>query len=445
MKYIFSLSILVALTVTATAQTWRINTVAGNGIQGFSGDGFTATNAALSGPLGVDMDSIGNYYILDYYNRRIRKVNTANVISTVAGIGVPGNTGDNSQATNASMSPRGLVVTKKGDMYIADESYAVIRKVNAITGVITRYAGNATYGYSGDGGAALGAQMKRPFGMALDAGGNLYVADVSSHTVRKITTSGIISTVAGDDTAGYSGDGGQAHLARLDSPYAVAVDRKGNVYISDHQNNVIRKVDTFNVITTVAGIYNTYGRTGDGGPAVLATLNGPKGIHVDSLGNLYICDGDNHVIRKVDTFGNISTIVGTGAEGFGGDLGLALGANLDNPYDIVVDRQGSLYIADANNQRIRKVYNAALAVPGIASGNVTVYPNPAGDEVTVSGLSMSDKVCVYDLTGRKMFDWTIDTDDARPFIIRSMIPGTYILQVLNNTGDLKFHMKLVKK
>ncbi len=318
MKYTFSLFIIALLTLSipARAQIYDINTVAGNGAQSFGGDGFSALAAALSGPLAVGIDSAENFYILDYFNSRIRKVNAAGIITTIAGTGTSGNTGDNSVATNATMSPRGMAVDKHGNVYIGDESYSVIRRIDHATNIITRYAGNATFGYSGDGGPAIFAQFNSPHGMVIDSAGDLFIADAGNHVIRKITPGGTITTVAGNDTAGYSGDFGLAIDAKLDSPYAVTVDRIGNLYISDHQNDVIRKVDTAGIITTYAGTYNTYGHTGDGGLAVLATLKAPAGLTIDTAGNLYICDADNQVIRKVDAAGRISTIIGIRFPGF---------------------------------------------------------------------------------------------------------------------------------
>ena len=449
MKYTFSLFIITLLTLSVSAQipVWKINTIAGNGVQGFNGDGFYARGEELSGPLAVNLDSAGNYYILDYYNNRIRKVNTAGIMTTVAGNGLPGNTGDNSLASTATMSPRGMAVDIAGNIFIADEAYSVIRRVDYATGIITRYAGNATFGYSGDGGSALNAQFRTPHGMTLDAAGNLFVADAGNHAIRKITPAGIISTVAGKDTAGYSGDFGLAIKAKLDSPYAVAVDRIGNIYISDHHNDVIRKVDTSGIITTYAGIYNTYSHTGDGGPATAATLNAPKGLTVDSIGNLYICDADNEVIRKVDLSGKITTIVGIGNQGFDGDLGTPLSAMLDNPYGIAIDKNGSIFIADANNQRVRKVYNATLLdVNTVARSCIEVYPNPVSGSIMVSGLVKSDKIVIYDMTGRQVTDTReVANDGTQIFKLNGLAPGTYLLQVLDKAGNRKTTAQLIKE
>ena len=450
MKYTFSLFITAILSISVSAQVpiWKINTVAGNGIQSFSGDGLTATYAGLSGPLAVGLDSTGAFYILDYYNRRIRKVNSnpSATITTVAGTGNPGNTGDNGIATSANISPRGMAVNKLGDIFISDESYSVIRRVDHITNTITRYAGNATYGYSGDGGPALSAQFSDPYGLTLDAAGNLYVADAGNHVIRKITAAGSISTVAGDDTAGYSGDFGLAIKARLDSPYAVTVDRIGNLYIADHGNDVIRKVDTSGIITTYAGTYGVYSHSGDGSLATLATLNAPAGLTIDSTGNLYICDADNHVIRRVDTLGIISTIVGVGTQGFAGDLGLATAAMLNTPFDIAVDKLGSLYIADANEQRVRKVYNSTLGISTVNKSNINVYPNPVNGNIMVSGLSVSDKVSVYEMSGRQISQtWEVANNSTQTFNLNDLAPGTYIMKVSDVTGNAKANFQLVKE
>ncbi|MFI5112212.1 MAG: choice-of-anchor D domain-containing protein [Terriglobales bacterium] len=333
-----------------------ITTVAGNGSYSYSGDNGPATIAGLYIPLGVAVDSAGNLYIADLSNNRIRKVDTSGTITTVAGggSGCPGQTdsvGDGCPATSAALNdPAGVAVDSAGNLYIAEENNR-IRKVDA-SGTITTVAGNGTAGYSGDGGPATSAKLSYPYGVAVDRAGNLYIADVYNNRVRKVDASGIITTVAGNGTGGYSGDGGPAISAEL-YPQGVAVDSAGNLYIGD-SNNLIRKVDASGVITTVAG-NGTPGYSGDNGPATSAQLYDPYGVAVDSAGNLYIADQRNQRIRKVDASGTITTVAGDGTEGYGGDNGPATSAELDYPHGVAVDSAGNLYIADAFNNRIRKV------------------------------------------------------------------------------------------
>ena len=266
-----------------------INTVAGNGTLGFTGDGGPATAAELNYPYGVAVDTAGNLYIADSGNNRVRKVTTDGVINTVAGNGTKGYSGDGGFATEAQLrGPNGVAIDTAGNLYIADEGSNRIRKVTT-DGVINTVAGNGGYGYSGDGGSAKEANLGIPFGIAVDIAGNLYIADRNNNRVRKVTLDGVINTVAGSGMSGYSGDGGAATAAQLYSPSGVAVDTAGNLYIADVNNYRIRKVTAGGVISTVAG-NGTSGFSGDGGPATEAKLLFPVGVAVDTADNLFISD-----------------------------------------------------------------------------------------------------------------------------------------------------------
>ena len=328
-----------------------ITTIAGSGETGlfggaFGGDGGPAIQAALDRPSGVAADGAGNLFIADMDNHRIRKVDPAGVISTVAGTGV--------------------------------------------------------FGSGGDGGPAVDARLFYPKGVAVDGAGNLFIADMDNHRIRKVDPAGVISTVAGTGEffGGFGGDGGPAIQADLDSPSGVAVDGAGNLFIADMGNHRIRKVDAAGTITTIAGSGETgffgggfSGDGGDGGPAIQADLDSPSGVAVDGAGNVFIADRDNHRIRKVDAAGVISTVAGTGVFGFGGDGGPADLAQLRRPYDVALDGTGNLYIADSSNHRIRvltpmtgdgteepgqpmtapaptAVLNAASFTPGAAPGSL---------------------------------------------------------------------------
>ena len=233
--------------------------------------------------------------------------------------------------------------------------------------------------------------------------------------------------------------------AQLDSPYAVAVDRNGVLYIADHQNNVIRMVDLTGNIYTIAGT-GALGYTGDGGLAVTATFNYPTGIAVDTFGNIYISDSYNNAIRMIDTAKNINLFAGNTYPGFGGDLGGPLGANLYHPYGVDVDAYGSVFIADVNNQRIRKVYITTVGINDVnSSREVEAYPNPFVHEIVVSGLVMSDKVCVYDLAGRAVGEtWTASNDGEETFKINDLAPGMYLLRVSDAAGNTKATIKMTK-
>jgi trimeric autotransporter adhesin len=336
-----------------------ISTVAGNGIPSFFGDGGAATAAALNYPVGVAVDNEGNLYIADQRNNRIRKVTTAGIISTVAGKGGDGFSGDGGPATAAQLyGPGGVAVDSSGYLYIADEGNNRVRIVTA-AGVISTVAGNGIPGFGGDGGAATAAQLNLPSSVAVDNAGNLYIADQRNNRIRKATTAGIISTVAGEGGNGFSGDGGPATAAVLNYPVNVAIDNAGNLYIADSENNRIRGVTTAGIISTAAG-NGSIGFSGDGGEATAALLNIPWGVTIDNAGNLYFSDSGNARIRKVTPAGVISTVAGDGVSGFGGDGGPATAAQMRNPKGVTVDSEGNLYIADEGNHRIRKVTAAGV-------------------------------------------------------------------------------------
>jgi sugar lactone lactonase YvrE len=349
-----------------------ITNVAGIGAPGYSGDNGPAINAALNEPFGAAVDASGNVYIADYGNNRIRMVSPSGIITTVAGNGTSGYSGDSGSATNAELNePYGVALDGFGNIYIADFGNGRIRKVNT-SGIITTVAGNGTYGYSGDNGPATNAQLQAPSGVALDASGNIYIADIGNDRIRKVNTSGVITTVAGNGTYGYSGDNGSATNAELNEPLGMAVDASGNLYIADEANNRIRKVGPSGIITTVAG-YGPTGFSGDNGPATGAELWYPSGVALDASGNLYIADQNNDRIRKVNASGIITTIAGNGTFGYSGNNGPATSAELDLPVGVTLDCSGNLYIADRQNEGIRKVSEVA---PSLFEA-VTSFPTTA--------------------------------------------------------------------
>jgi subtilase family serine protease len=339
-------------TVTVTQSTppssgYTISTVAGNGTSGSSGDGGPASSAELGYPSGVAVDGAGNLFIADTFNARIRKVTPAGAISTVAGNGTRGFTGDGGPATSAELRlPGGVAVDSVGDLFIADETNNRIRKVTA-AGAISTVAGNGTPGFSGDGGPATSAELFEPGGLAVDSGGNLFIADSMNNRIRKVTPAGTISTVAGNGVEGFGGDGQPAIVAELNQPNGVAIDSAGNLFIADLANNRIRKVTPAGTISTVAG-NGTPGFSGDGGPATSAELFSPWDVAVDGAGNLFIADAFNDCIRKVTPGGTIGTVAGNGTPGFSGDGGLSTLAELRMPEAVAVDGAGNLFIADTS-------------------------------------------------------------------------------------------------
>jgi uncharacterized protein (TIGR03437 family) len=342
-----------------------IQTFAGNGSDSYAGDGGPATAAAMMDPLGVTLDSAGNLYIAGAL--RIREV-SGGIIATIAG----STFGDGGPAVFGSLNfPVAVAKDGNGNVYVADSGHNSVRKI-AVDGAITTLAGTGLAGYSGDGGPAAKAQLNQPAGVAVDASGAVYIADTLNSRVRKVAGDGSIATVVGGAAGGSSGDGGPASQAELEGPRGIAIDAGGNLYIADSGNNVIRKVSIAGTIATVAG-NRTPGYSGDNGPATAAKLNFPSAIAVDSSGDLYIADTRNNVVRKVDTRGAITTVAGTGSTaGVGpagyGDGGPATSAELNLPQGVAVDPARNLYIADALNERIRMV-NAAGVINTIAGNS----------------------------------------------------------------------------
>jgi sugar lactone lactonase YvrE len=336
-----------------------ISTVVGDGIPAYSGDGGPAVNASLQYPYqGIEFDSNGNFYIGDTHNNVIRRVDgVSGIITTVVGNGSEGYSGDGGLAINAMLSkPAGIAFDNGGNLYFSDQFNNRVRRVDAGTGIITTVAGDGAFAYYGDGGPATSAALAHPVGVNFDSSGNLLIADPYNNRVRKVDSiTGIITTIAGNGTAGYTGDGGLATAATLNSPEDFARDSLNNLYIAEVGNNVIRKIDTAGIITTVAG-NGAAGYSGDGGPATSAQIYTPWDVAVDSNGNIFFAQAYNEVIRKVEaTTGFITTVAGNGVYGFSGDGGPATSANLATPTGITVDGAGRLYISDTNNHRIRMV------------------------------------------------------------------------------------------
>lgn len=356
-----------------------ITTVAGTGQAGFNGDGPNALAAQLSFPRDVAVDASGNLYIADTNNSRIRRVTPQGAISTVAGSGLFGFFGDGGPAVTASLAaPHGIAVDAGGVLYIADTLNNRIRKVST-DGTMVTIAGGNTAGFSGDFGQAAFAQLNAPSGVAVDNSGNVYFADSGNHRVRLIDRQGNITTVAGGTSNGFKGDGGPATAALLNSPQSVAVDAAGNLYIADAENHRIRRVTPQKLISTLAGADPA---SGDGGLATASHLFLPSGVAVDTAGNVYISDTNNHRVRRVDPKGIITNFAGTGAAGYSGDSGVATLAQLNSPAGLAVDRAGNLYIADTANHAIRRVSGGVISTLGGTgvSGNT-------GDGGPVSGAS----------------------------------------------------------
>jgi sugar lactone lactonase YvrE len=380
-----------------------ITTVAGTGQDGFSGDNGPATKAWLDYPVGVAIDADGNVFIGDVENRRVRKVSPDGIITTVAGTGVEGFSGDGGPATKARLGSGGwLALDGAGNLYLSDQTYNRVRKISP-DGIISTVAGSgpttngAPGAYSGDGGPATAARLYEPTALAVDAAVNLFIADSAKHRVRKVSPDGIISTVAGSGPTGpdkgiAAGDGGPALAATLRGPFGLAVDGSGNLFLTDVDPEgtsaytgpraLVRKVSADGIITTVAG-NGVRGFSSDGGPAVKASLDGPNGVAVDKAGNLFIADYGNYRIRKVDANGIISTVAGTGKNPYAGDGVQATTTGLRGPFGVAVDAAGNLLFADTGypdhdedglgyGERVLKVFG--VAAPGLLAG--MPFPKP---------------------------------------------------------------------
>ena len=335
-RWVIGVFIGILFAASALSQQYTITTIAGTaGTAGFAGDGGSALGAQLKFPTGIVIDKSGNIYIADGLNNRVRKV-SGGVITTVAGNGTAGYTGDKGQAASAELNnPIGLALDSSGNLYIADSANNVIRMVTS-SGIITTFAGNNTAGYSGDKALATGAQLFNPVGVAADAAGNVYIADTGNNVIRQVYNGNIVTYAEG-----------------FTQPDAVAADSSGNIYVADTQGRRIVKYSN-GVYTTIAG--NGYGQfSGDNGPGPNAALYDPMGLAVDSSGNVYIADTFNCRIRKLTPAGIITTIAGNGALFFSGDGGPATQAALHFPHGVAVDSTGNVYIADTVNAVVREL------------------------------------------------------------------------------------------
>jgi sugar lactone lactonase YvrE len=349
-----------AAVVLLLAQGATLTSPIGTGKPGYAGDGGPAAKAEINQPFDLVHDAAGNLFFSDTGNHAIRRVDArTGVITTIAGTGRKGYGGDGGPASAATLDePYGLAIAADGSITFADRLNARVRKVDGRTGIITTLAGTGEKASTGDGGPAAKAGLVEPNGVALDASGRrLYIADVAGHRLRAVDlATGTIRTVAGDGTATHEGDGGPASAARLHGPRAVKVAPDGTILVLERNGNTLRAISPADgTIRTFAGT-GKKGYSGDGGPAIRATFDGPKEMALDGAGNIFIVDTENQAIRRIDArTGVIQTIAGNGGRGGAGDGGPARAAQLDRPHGVAVAPDGSVLIGDTNNHRIRRV------------------------------------------------------------------------------------------
>lgn len=398
-------------------QNGIITVIAGMDDRGFSGDGGLAVEAKLYEPYGMAFDEEGNLYFSDSFNSRIRRIDTNGIITTIAGSNIPIPTGDGGPAIDAGLStPLDILFDHSGNLLIA--STFNIRQIST-DGIINTIMGGIP-GNSGDGGPASEARFVQPWGMTYDSSGNLYIADRDNNNIRKVDTNGIVSTVAGNGMAGYSGDGGQAVNASLNTPYNVTVDQEGSLYIADTKNKRIRKVNPNGVIETIAGSSNF----GENGIATALSLYAPNDVVVDENNNLLLVETNNHRIRRIDTNGFISTIAGNGASGFSGDGGLAIDATFTFPKNIALRNDGSIFIADTDNQRIRKIDPNGI-ITTVAGNGQSGYAGDGGLAINASLNKPND--IIFDSNGNLIFS------DLQNHCIRK-IDANGIITTIAGTG-----------
>ncbi|MBE2289138.1 MAG: T9SS type A sorting domain-containing protein [Chitinophagaceae bacterium] len=420
-----------------------ITTIAGTGTAGYSGDSGPATNAKLKAPYRICPDQSGNTYLADALNHRIRSISASGVIITTVGKGTPGYSGDGGAATSAEIEvPQGVFVDKNNNLLICDGINNRIRKVVLSTGIISTIVGTGIGGNGGDGGMATSAELDGPVGICTDKDGNIFIADWRNKKVRVVKSStNEITTYAGTGGGGYSGDGGPAVNATIDAPLDVNADSNGNVLISDQYNHRVRKVDAVTgIITTIAG-NGTAGYSGDGGLAIHAKLNQPTGLFVDKQNNIYVAEYGNGTIRKIDAVtGIITTVAGTGVTGFSGDGGPATNAKLFCS-DVFVDSYGNLIIADYENNRIRKV-SSGVAVTDIDEGvEAKLFPNPTTGVFSVQVPAGISLLTIYNIGGVAVLSQTITTGTAE--VDLSGFPsGIYLVYV--RSGDKLYVNKVMK-
>ena len=421
-----------------------ITTIAGGGTS--LGDGGTATSAALNAPNKCVFDKYENFYFAEPLEGRIRKINTAGIITTIAGTGNNGYNGDDIPATSAEINDApAIMFDANGDLYIADAENNRIRKVDITTGIITTVVGTGVGGYNGDNIPATSAEIYSPTDICFDATGNLYISDFSNYRIRKVDTAGIITTIAGTGESGTSGDGGPATMAKFLGTYGLTIDDTGNLYIADWDAGRVRKVDTSGIISTYAGT-GSFTYNGDNISATASNI-APLKITFNNSNELCIVDDPNDRIRLIDNSGIIHTIAGKGTCCYSGDNGPADSAEIGGPGGIAFDTCGNLYISQVDTPRIRKVafnpYCWPFKAPQVITNDVVVYPNPVIGEITITNVKTESSYAILNITG--IIEQTgILKQGSNEISVQSLPPGHYLLELIDDDGN-KTMRKIVKE
>jgi len=442
--YIFALLVLCA---PVRMQAQVITTVANIELGcGYSGDGSAAIYAKFDEPKGIAIDKFGSLYIADPANNRVRMIDAYGIVRTFAGNGKGGYSGDGGKATSAELNrPYYVAIDAEGNVYISDTYNCRVRKVNA-SGIISTVAGNGVLGSSGNNGPAIKAELTYPYGLCFDAAGNLYIAD--GLWVKKVNTEGIISNVVGSGQTDYGGDGGPATSASCGSNVAVACDNKGNLYVADGRFNCIRKVDANGIITKFAGAKITNVNdtaSGDGGQAIDARIFSPSDLKFDSYGNLFVVDEGDGRIRKIDSAGIITTLAGDGSAKHSGDGNPANKAGVFLPYGMVIDENENIYFTETS-QYSNEQSNDIRVVFGIefsnTSSEVVVYPNPSFDGVVrllfASKYTENVLIVITNMAGQKVYENTFPTN--LPIEVHLEPTGIYALS--GRAKHTKWHSEI---
>jgi sugar lactone lactonase YvrE len=424
----------------ANAQT--ITTYAGNGLIGFAGDNDIASNAEVSNPMGLNFDLSGNLLICaNVLIRKVNVATT--IISTIAGSDTAtnqGGNGDGGPALAADMfDPYAICIDKAGNYYIADYYYSEVRKVDILSGIIDTFAGCRIAGNSGDGGPAKKAKFGSGISsICIDTMHNyMYISDEWNHRVRRVDMStGIIDAFAGTGINSYSGDSGLAINATFSRILGVCTDQFGNVYIGDWDNARIRKVDfVTGIVTTIAG-NGTTGYSGDNGLAINANISKPTAICIDKDGNLYFSDETNQRVRKVESStGIITTVAGNGTAGFSGDGNAAVNASLNHPSGICIDSSYNLFVSDFNNHRVRKITLGETIVKEIPTNDaVGIYPNPTKDQLMVTVNRKLNEVTVLNALGQVLMEQKNYNSNKAVINVSGLAAGVYFVKVSGRNG-----------